>query len=182
MKTRIKKQVPYTIANRDEAELAMNTLAQTVNALRQLQTDRDAAVLAINERVAPALGQCEAAIALHTAALEAWATANPDAFQKDRKSLDLTSGKLGFRTGNKTVKLLSRKFTWEKVLCLVRTYLPGFIRTKEEVHKEALIAAYSAKDSLLTEFQLRQAGLQITQDETFYVAPDLTKFQTRQTT
>jgi len=182
MKTnRIKVKLPM-ITSRDEAECLMTELAQTANNQRAITAERDALVLTINERYEAGLGACAEAIKEKTATLRAWAESAPDVFPKGRKSLKLTSGTLGFRTGTPKLSLLSRAFNWERVLGLVEQFWPGFIRLSKEVDKAALLAQHSqATDRAAADADLKRLGLKVTQDESFFIEPDLTSFETRQT-
>lgn len=181
--SRIKIKLP-TLTTRDDAEFAMNTLAMLVISQRKLIADRDAAVLRINENTAVPLASCESQIASLTDQLRAWSEANPSEFPKNAKSIKLTSGILGFRTGTPKLSLISRAWSWEKVLTAMKQIsemAAGFIRTKEGVNKEELIGFYSLPEyKPHAERDLRRIGLKVTQDETFYVEPDLTKLADRQ--
>ena len=115
---------------------------------------------------------------MFTTSLKNWAARHPEAFPKDCKTLALQSGKLFFRTSPPKLAPLGRSFTWEKITALVRTALPAFLRTKEEVDREGLLSmAAQADDKAAWSAQLRNVGLRIVQEETFNVEPDLTKFQ-----
>ena len=172
-----------TIPNRDGAEQVMNDLALMENNRRNLITQRDEEVLGIKTKYEPGLAAYAESIKSHTETLRAWAEANPDAFPKDRKSVKMTSGTLGFRTGMPKLALLSRAFNWDRVLALVEQFWPGLIRLKKEVDKEGLIAMHSqAQDRATADAELRRCGVKVTQEESFFVEPDLTQFQQRQVT
>ena len=177
---RIKSKLPE-ILTRDEAELAMNNLALSVNHLRQITATRDAELLATNERYAKTLGFLANSIDVQTDALQLWANSNPSEFPKDRKSLTMTGGTLGYRTSPPKLALLNRSWSWEKVLEKLKASCMGigFVRVKEEVKKEELIGAYTCES--LSREQLAEAGVKVLQDETFFIEPDLTAFGVRQT-
>lgn len=176
-KNRIRVQLPQILTRR-EAEDQMNRLAITINNQRKLIANRDAEVLAVNKRYEANLAKCDEAVQASTSALEAWALANPAEFPAGRKSLELVAGKLGFRTGNPKLSLLSRAFNWEKVLTLVQSKIAAWVRTKHEVDKEAILAAYASRQT--TDNDLRALGLQVIQDETFFIEPNLTDLEKRQ--
>jgi phage host-nuclease inhibitor protein Gam len=181
MKSRIKLKMDEALGSREEAEAAMNDLALAMANQRRELAKRDAAVLAINKHHEGNLAAYDQAIQRLTCQLRDWAETSPNEFPKDRKSIQMTSGILGFRTGTPKLALLSRAWTWEKVLNALRNSCmgAGFIRTKEEVDKDGLLGSYSTRS--LDAQQLASAGMKVTQDETFYVEPDLTPFETRQT-
>ena len=84
-----------------------------------------------------------------------------------KKSMELTHGTIGFRTG--TPKLNKRKgFTWESVKNLCKEFLPAYIRTQEEVNKEKLLAD---RDEPTISAVFAKIGVQVDQDETFFVEP-----------
>lgn len=168
------------ITSRDDAEVVMRELANAVNSQRRVLADRDAAVLQINKRVEAPLAQLAETIKAHTDALRAWAESNPDAFPKGRKSLEMTSGILGFRTGTPSLKLFSRAFTWDKVIDLIsQAWRTSYIRTKEEVAKDVILADYAA--NTITSDNLRTMGLKVDQAESFFVEPKLAELPVRQT-
>jgi phage host-nuclease inhibitor protein Gam len=89
---------------------------------------------------------------------------------------------LGFRTGNPKLALISRAWNWDKVLEKMSdctSQLLGFIRLKEEVDKEGLLASYEPQPDVITLF--REHGLKVVQDESFFVEPALTDTDARQT-
>lgn len=169
-KSRIKLKPLPIPTTRDEAESLMTDLAHTVNNHRALASNRDADLLRLNESYAPDLTHCEQTIQQYTETLRAWAEANPSEFPKDRKSITMLSGTLGFRTGTPKLDLLNRRWTWKKALEAVLSLFPGYVRTKPEIDKDKIIADYHAK--LIHDLHL--AGLHVTQDESFFIEPDLT--------
>lgn len=168
------------ITTRDDAETVMRELAEAITIQRRIQSDRDAQVLEINKRVEQPLARLSETIKNQTDTLRAWAEANPDQFPKGRKSIEMTSGTLGFRTGTPALKLFSRAFTWDKVLQLIRQGAAAdYIRTKEEVAKDTILADHASK--IIQDADLRTLGLKVDQSESFFVEPNLTELPTRQT-
>lgn len=97
--------------------------------------------------------------------LEVYAKENGDLF-KNRKSLELKHGTIGFRTGTPKVKWL-RGISAAEVLERIKKYLPTmFIR--EEVNKLALIA--QRNDPAVTGNAVK-CGFEIVQEESFFVDP-----------
>jgi phage host-nuclease inhibitor protein Gam len=101
-----------------------------------------------------------------------------------KKTLDLLHGSIGFRTGNFQLKTL-KGFTWDAVRNLVKEFLPDYIRTKEEVDKESLLADRSAALDTDDEATLalpeeqrpkvsslfEKCGVRVAQEETFFIEP-----------
>jgi phage host-nuclease inhibitor protein Gam len=84
-----------------------------------------------------------------------------------KKSLDMTHGTIGFRTGTPKLKTL-KGFTWAAALQLVKDYLPAFVRTTEEIAKDKMLAERDTEGMME---QMAKCGIAVTQDETFYVEP-----------
>lgn len=111
-------------AHRRKIELYEIGLRESVDALKTECTDK-----------------CEGhkqAITTREQALMQFAIARREDVFKGKKSVALTFGSFGFRSSS-TLKTL-RKFTWERVLNLVKDRELACVRTKEEVDKEALRA------------------------------------------
>jgi phage host-nuclease inhibitor protein Gam len=176
-KTRIKKTVtdPQSI----DIDLVIGQIAGFTNAERRLTADMDQRIKAIRDDYADDLASVADNINTLTALAQQWAEANPDKFAK-KKSLQLTHGTLGFRTGTPKLKLL-RGWSWDGVLSRLKEHgkSASFIRAKEEIAKEEILASYARNDCF--DDDLKHIGLKVTQDESFYVEPNLTPVETRQT-
>jgi hypothetical protein len=83
-----------------------------------------------------------------------------------RKTAETTLAFFGFRTGNPTLVLLNRKWTWKKVVEFLKgqTLWQKFLAIKVGVDKDAM-------KSQLTPEQLATCGCRIEQNETFFVDP-----------
>jgi len=106
--------------------------------------------------------------ALRTA-IEQWAFGHRNDFG-DSRTRDLSDGTIQLRLGNPSVRLLSRKWTWETVLEGIkaaaargRKLVAGWIRVKEEIEKPAILLAY--RDGKATPEDLAGLGLRIDQAE-----------------
>lgn len=98
--------------------------------------------------------------------LKQYALENREEFG-DKKSLAFTHGVIGFRTGMPKLKLL-KGFKWEAVTNLLLKKLPDYVRTVHEPAKDKLIADRSEPEVAKN---MEKVGLQVVQDETFYVEP-----------
>lgn len=175
-KSRIK--IPLVQLNtRAEAEEAISTVAALTNKRRIVAAQMDKRLLAIKEEYEAELGHLDKEIAAGSDSLRAWAEANPQEFPKGRKSIEFLAGTLGFRTGTPKLALLSRAWTWDKVLAAIEAFSFQFIRNTPAVDKEAILAfaAAEADKARLEAKVLRPIGLKIVQDESFYVEPKLTE-------
>ena len=93
----------------------------------------------------------------------------------------MAHGTIGFRTGTPKLKTL-KGFTWASALTLVKKYIPGYVRTNEEIAKDKLLAdreleAVEFMESEITKKRIpmcdamAECGIIVAQDETFYVEP-----------
>jgi phage host-nuclease inhibitor protein Gam len=177
--TRIKSPVSARAEalTRDEVEALVHEIAAIKNNERYVTSIMDKEIAAIRTRHEPALSQIADELKQKTAAVQEWAEANPAEFAK-RKSIDFTSGTIGFRTGTPKLALLNRRWNWATALQAVQNWLPNFIRSVPEIDKEALLAQ---RDEQIIRETLPKVGLKVVQDESFYVEPNLTPLETRET-
>ena len=92
----------------------------------------------------------------------------------------MAHGTIGFRTGTPKLKTL-KGFTWASALELVKRILPGYIREGEPtIAKDKLLADREADevfinvgdgDTVSMAEAMKGCGLQVVQEETFYVEP-----------
>lgn len=111
-------------------------------------------------------------------------TNREELFPTKKKSIETLFGKIGFQTGQPALKTI-KGFTWESAKNLVKEFLPNYIRTKEEVNKESLLADRETNitDDLCSEEMktlpeeerpvlsslFARCGIKIEQDENFYI-------------
>ncbi len=162
-----------TIRNFAQAEAAVADLTAAMKYRRELEARCDAELLKVRSRYEATFARIDAAVQPRLAALRDWAEASPAAFEA-RKSIEFAAGTVGFRTNPPKLKTL-RGFTWEMVVRSLRAGgLGRFIRVREEVDREALIAARREFSAAA----LKKVGLALARDESFYVEPALTAPQT----
>lgn len=159
------------LRTRQEAE---ECLAQ-IRALAIEQHERAAALEAAKKELDEKYSVRNTEISQEMAGLQAmlmdWAEANPSEFGA-KKSLAMTHGTIGWRIGNH--KLIKKtKATWETLVDLVAGALgDAYVRTKRE-DRERIIAD---RATLPTE-SLREIGLAVVQEETFYIEPRLDQIE-----
>jgi len=174
---RIKVLVPE-VKTREEMERVLGEIAKWKN----FETITTALM---NQRITEVRTEYEAQLAdasdklkaLVTAAKQ-WADTNPGEFEK-RKSVELVHGTVGYRTGMPKVEPKG-KLTWKIVLERIKSLgkpMKDFIRTKEEVDKDLILA----NRANLFPADLDNMGVEIVQDEVFYVDPKLTEVENRET-
>jgi len=101
-------------------------------------------------------------------------TKNKKDFEKSR-SKEYNFGVIGFRTTPPKVVVLNRKYSIKTVIELTkRLFQNTYIRIKEELDKEAILADYSQKK--LDDEKLASIGLKVDQEEQFYINPKFEEF------
>lgn len=181
MATKRQKKTVITGVSRDAAEEAFASYAKADAQIEKINAEIDLQCAKIREKYQQKLGEltCERECAFET--LQAYATENqPELFSK-KKSLDMAHGTIGFRTGTPKLKTL-KGFTWASALTLVKKYIPGYVRTSEEIAKDKLLAdreleAVEFMESEITKKRIpmcdamAECGIIVAKDETFYVEP-----------
>lgn len=81
--------------------------------------------------------------------------------------MESAHGVFGFRTGTPKLKNL-KDFTWAAVTNLCKELLPSYIRISEELAKDKLLADRELPK--VAEY-FPKIGVQVVQEETFYVEP-----------
>jgi len=178
-KSRIKTSALPTAITRDQADSFVSQITQLTIERNHLIAEMDEEITTARSRYEATLGNLSARIESRTEILRDWALANPEEFGK-KKSIEFTQGVVGFRTGMPKLKTLSG-FTFARVLDALRSVKWGaaFILVKAEVAKAELIAAYASEN--ITPEELRQIGVRVDQDESFFVDPAVTDNEPRQT-
>jgi phage host-nuclease inhibitor protein Gam len=166
MTKRVSKTVAPALTSRAEFESLIGDLAGDIIQDRALRNQMDTEILEARRRYEDDLATLEQQIEARLGLAQEYADAHSELFAKDRKSIELVHAIVGYRTGTPAAKPM-RGWKWEAILKAIkaRRWLE-FIRSKEEVDKEALIAARETHP-------LETVGVQIVQTETFFVEPKL---------
>ena len=154
------------ITSRAEFERVINDTVDKQIVKERLELRRDAKILAIRQEFDPDINDLADKMQVNVIRAEKYAeTHREELLPSRRKSAETTFAFFGFRTGNPTLALLSRKWTWAMVMdALKRLYKNDYIVTKESVDKDAV------KRDMAGE-ALAEVGLRIKQDETFFIDP-----------
>lgn len=150
--------------------------ARVVREVVALQLDQEAAIVARDQAVKSiaethnsSIDKIGVSIGEKMAQLQQWATAHPEEFPKDAKSMKFDGHDLGWKLGNHATKLL-KGWTWKKVVASLeqtrKRIREKYLRTVVEPNKEAMIAD-RRRGKLLAKY-----GVEIVQGETFYLAPN----------
>lgn len=174
MAKRVKKVI-ITGVTREAADDAFARFAKADSEITKITAEIELQCTKIREKYAPQLAALDTAKELAFDTLNSFATENKDSLFSKKKSLDMAHGTIGFRTGTPKLKTL-KGFTWDKALALVKEYLPGYVRTKEDVAKDKMLADRDTDitvdgESVKLVSQMSRCGIEVVQDETFYVEP-----------
>ena len=152
---------------REVADEALATYAMADAQAAKIAADIELQCVKIREKYADKLAELEGQKSTAFDTLQAYASENKGDLFTKKKSLDMVHGTIGFRTGTPKLKTL-KGFTWASALTLVKEFLPGYIRQAEEIAKDKLLADRDYKN--MPE-QMAKCGIQVAQDETFFVEP-----------
>lgn len=158
---REKKKVLANIVEVDYQE-NLAAYAKSEAEIRKINAEIDLKVSQIREKYQDRLNSLDTIKADSFDVVMQYAEENPQLFEKKR-SIDTAFGVLGYRLG--TPKLATRKgFTWSAALELLKSKFSQFVKTKEDVNKEAILA-----DKTLSDNDLKTVGLEIVQTDSFYI-------------
>ncbi len=157
------------IKTREQMESLVREIAGLKLDEKLLLAGLDRELRAARDRYESRLLALERLLAEKTGLARAWSRVNPAAFGR-RRSIDFGHGIAGFRTGPPRLKTIAR-CKWDRVLQSLRgcNWGAAYIRVKEEINKEQIIADIGA--GKLADGDLRQAGARVVRDESVYVVP-----------
>lgn len=161
---RTKKTVVSGVT-REQYEQAFAEFAMADAKAQSLTAKMDQEMTRIREKYADQLAELNDMKDKAFEVMQTFAVENKDVLFAKKKSLESAHGVIGFRTGNPKLKNL-KGFTWAAVTNLCKEFLPGYIRTTEELAKDKLLAD---RDIPEVAEQFANIGVQVVQDESFYV-------------
>ena len=161
------KKVIITGVTRETADEAFATYAKADAWTSKITADIELQCAKIREKYANRLAELEGEKEKAFDTLQAYATENQAELFSKKKSLEMAHGVIGFRTGTPKLKTM-KGFTWASALRLVKEFLPNYLRQSEEIAKDKLLADREVENMLP---QMAKCGIQVSQDETFYVEP-----------
>lgn len=178
MATRQKKTVISGVT-RDAAEEAFAVYAKADASINKIQAEVELQCARIREKWQDRLTALTVERGEAFEVLQSFAVENQHDLFSKRKSLEMVHGTIGFRTGTPKLKTL-KGFTWASALELAKRVLPSYVRTKEELAKDKLLADRDADEvfvpigegtSTTMVEAMRGCGIEVVQDEAFFVEP-----------
>ena len=133
-------------------------------AAKALAAKRDTEVAKLDDKYNPLFEQYMEQQQSNFELVQQYCEENRDVLFEGRQMIKSNGVDYGFRKGKVRLALLDGQ-TEETVLEAVKENLPGYIRVKEEIAKDKLLAD---KDTI-TDKDLASAGLCLTQDEAFFI-------------
>ena len=172
-----KKKTIISGVTRSQAEDAFAAYAKSDAQCAKINAEIDLACAKIREKYQDRLAVLTAERDAAFDTLQAFATEHQAELFAKKKSLEMSHGTIGFRTGTPKLKTL-KGFTWASALQLVKEFLPGYVRTTEEIAKDKLLADrdmdyVDVRDHDTVAGPMRaymgKCGIQVVQEESFYV-------------
>jgi len=163
------KLIPINVNSREAMEAVVNKLVELKLKHKALEVEMAQKVSDTQQAYQASMMTLATEIERHEIGAEIWCNRNRALFG-EKKSLDFLNAVVGFRTSPHKVEKLRSKETWGTIAkrLLGLPWGEPYVREPEpEVSKETIL-----KDrATLTEAQLREAGLEIVQEESFYIDP-----------
>lgn len=157
--------LPSTTMTLLEAEQEMATMAKADATISKINAQMDLEISKIREKNQDKLAGLTKEKDDSEAKLMLFCTQNKEELFSKKKSIELAHGQLGFRTGTPALKAL-KGFTLASCLKLAKEFLTDYVRTKEELDKDALI---SARNIPGMDENYSKIGVQIVQEEKWFV-------------
>ena len=172
MTKRTKKKIVTPPAKSELTDI-MKQFAEASSHIKALEAEEELQMLALRkafeEKSRDLIEQRQTAIEK----LEAFGLQNRDELFSEKRSMELMHGVIGFRTGTPKVSK-PRATTWNKVIEALSENQSEFLRTKKEVDKDKILANRTNQELMS---QLNQLGIQVVQEETFFISLKESDFQ-----
>ncbi len=161
------KKIQRELLTVEDCTAAMGRLLAATIEAEKVVAERDLAIAAASARFEPRLDEARQTAAEMTAALEGYYYAHVQEIEASgRKSLQLVNGVMGRRDNPPALKPLNRRWTWAAIKQAVRAGLGlEYLRQPEpELDRDKLKTLGNEK--------LREFGMKVESDETFYIEPE----------
>lgn len=160
-----KKNIVTGEITTEAAERLLGEYAEADARIEEIQAKMDQRITKIREQYADELQKLSEIRDDRFGRLQVYAEREREAERQftKRKSVNMAHGILGFRIGMPKLKT-RRGFTWASVQELLERHLPDYVVTKKSPNKDRILDDREELSGKLTE-----VGLEVVQDETFYV-------------
>ena len=163
MKTKPQKQQKSTLKSWSEVDTLLKSIAVIESKRNRDEASMNEDILKVQQRYQPGLDKLSAEKIGYERDIQLYCEANKEEFEGSSRSKNLNYGTIGFRKGTGALKTL-KGFTWEAVKNLLESSkkYAGYLKTKKDIDKNALISSGMKAD------QLAKVGVQISQEDSFY--------------
>ena len=165
--SRINRKTDPALTTLEQVEAAVGAVAEATHRRDELKAQMEQELVAIRARYADGIDALDMQIAAQVDNLHDWAKRNRAEAFSASKTIMLTHGAIGFRTGNPILSLMRGKTWLDVVNNLAILRMGRYIREVLEPNKERILAE---ADKIGHE-QLLAIGCQVKQVERFFVEP-----------
>jgi phage host-nuclease inhibitor protein Gam len=161
------KKAKNELATLDDCNRALAELRGAAAELRATEAERDLAVAKASAAFEKLIDEAKARANEATASLQAYYYGHLAELEREgSKHVQLANGRFGRRDNPPALKRLNGKWSWPDIENAVRAMFGRkYFRVREDLDRVAL------KDAQLAAETLRQLGVKVEADETFYVEP-----------
>ncbi|MFW2440914.1 MAG: host-nuclease inhibitor Gam family protein [Arenicellales bacterium] len=165
--TKIKTESVDAPNNRDDAENYMRQIGELQNQVQRTQADMNDEINAIKAKYQESMLPINQKIDTLAQGLSAWAIANRvDLLPGNKKTVKMGTGEISWR---KTPPRVAVRGADTVIANLTSLGLGRFVRSKEEVNKEAILLDKEAVSGI--------KGISITQREELVIKPDVSELE-----
>jgi phage host-nuclease inhibitor protein Gam len=161
-----KKKIIVNVSLED-AQAASEQYATKSNSLSKLEAKMNEEINGVKSKYQERITGLNKELEEPVEVLHVFATEQSKNWKK--KSFELLHCVIGFQTGQPTVTKIKKGFSWDAIVELLKkvpVFKKDFVRSKEEVNKEAILAV---KDEAILNQLKEDCFISIEQAETFYV-------------
>lgn len=170
------KKTVISGVSRETADSAFADYAKSDAKIKKITAEIELQCAKVREKYAAELGMLTTERNKAFDTLQSFATEQKQELFSKRKSLEMSHGIIGFRTGTPKLKT-AKGHTWASVLELVKRIMPGYVRTSEELAKDRLLAdreltvVVNSGENVAVPMAeaMKSCGMQVVQEETFFV-------------
>lgn len=153
-------------ANYNDVNYALKMIAEKKSIIAQKEAEMNVKINNIKEQYAEDTKEDQREADNLLADVEAFCIKNKADFEKTRSRV-LSFGTVGYRNTPPKVGILSRKYSLKTAVELAKKiFKKKYIRTKEELDKDQILADYAAK--VIDDTKLASVGLKIDNTEVFF--------------
>jgi phage host-nuclease inhibitor protein Gam len=169
MATKAKTAAKTVPQSREEVQQWITKLGEQQRTVAQLQGEMNGLIAPITEKYAPAIDTHNQEATALLEGIAFWCEANKAELTKDAKTVNLITGEVSWRTNPASV-VFKRGIKVDEIIAHIKQLKFGklFVRSKEEVNKEAILAADDKVKAKLTAAGTIRI---VTDAETFTVIP-----------